>query len=228
MLSSSDLSSSSNPPKAPSSNPLLHAPIPSAAALLNDCVSTLSDIIDDSLTTPATSTQQQQQPTGIHDISMSSIGSNDATTRHLKLHSHHNTRTRRSSKPVVVGDDLINAAAASAKRRSRPIASLNDVPRFARPTQAHMVRQASVQAERDHREYRIEHRKKIERGTGKNGQWKHNKTHKKMIGIPNPKKDRTYSTTLLNTSDTHILTMDMSNLTTHSSLYSEHGELQKG
>ena len=49
-----------------------------------------------------------------------------------------------------------------------------------------------------------------------------------MVGIPNPKKDRTYSTTLLNTSDTHILTMDMSNLTTHSSLYSEQGELQKG
>ena len=47
-----------------------------------------------------------------------------------------------------------------------------------------MVRQASVQAERELREYRISERAKTERGTGKQGQWNRISTKKAMVGIP--------------------------------------------
>ena len=215
-LQEADLASSLHPvaPSTKSSTgfplqrPHLHEPIPSAAALLNDCVSTLSDIIDDSLTTPAA------PPKGMNDISMSSISSSDIPGLHQfntasKPSTTHRSR-RRSSKPVVVGHDISRAAAAErhtmdsahSTTAAAGAATLTQpgqpVPRFARPPKAHMVRQASVKAEREHREHRIRERAKSNRGTGKTGQWTRIATNTTMVGIPDPEKVATYSTNLLN------------------------------
>ena len=62
------------------------------------------------------------------------------------------------------------------------------------------MRQASVVAEREHREYRIQQRAQSERGTGKHGQWQRISTHDSMVGVPDPEKERTFSTSLLHTS----------------------------
>jgi hypothetical protein len=136
---------------------------------------------------------------------MSSISSSDVGGLKLNTNTKHLKSRRRSSQPVVVGEDLLNATA-----ESKRTVSIEDLPRFARPTKSHIVRQASVKAERDLREHRIQHRKRIARGTGKHGQWKHISTADKMIGIPNPEKDMTYSTSLLfnNTSMIHNTTMN--------------------
>ena len=62
------------------------------------------------------------------------------------------------------------------------------------------MRQASVVAEREQREYRIQQRAQSERGTGKHGQWQRISTHDSMVGVPDPEKERTFSTSLLHTS----------------------------
>ena len=189
-LQEADLTSS-KPPVAPSTKSSfvapqrpsqLNEPIPSAAELLNDCVSTLSDMIDESLTTPMAPAKN------INDISMSSISSSDyqVLQQQFNTSTTNNRRRRKSSLPIVVGDELDSLKPNQS--------STKNVPRFARPTKSHIVRQASVKAERDLRNYRIKERERSERGTGKQGRWNRISTNKTMVGIPEPEDVSAYST----------------------------------
>ncbi len=71
-------------------------------------------------------------------------------------------------------------------------ASPEKVPRWARPTVAYSVRQASLQVEREHRDARIKDRRDFARGKGKQGAWVRPRTAKAPVGIP----DHAASTTL--------------------------------
>ena len=70
-------------------------------------------------------------------------------------------------------------------------------PRWARPTVAHAVRQASMRAERELREARIRDRDIINRGKGKR-KWVRPRTAKSMVGIPDPVTHKLASEILVN------------------------------
>ena len=217
-------------------------PVPSAAALLTECVDTLADLVDVSIartaplsTSSAMRSQSSSSPSALRSTSpdlpedrakdyTKAAGESDVSHQQYMyyskaLESHSAKKSARSSPARVEGR---KANKRQQKRATKPVRRLSikvgsesrpygvasprssagadapstvgstasgqavdKQPRWARPTVAHAVRQASMRAERELREARIRNREAINRGKG-NRRWVRPRTAKSMVGIPDP------------------------------------------